>query len=370
MPAAVVVDVGWVNGLAAIRSLARAGAPVIGVDPSPWGLGLRSRYALGLLCPDPQVDEEGFVVCLRELGDRLGRPAPVFATHDSFLNAIARNRAGLGERFLYPFPAWGTLERIQRKRFQLEQAELAGIPVPVTAYPGSAAEALAAGAELGYPLLVKPSDPVEFRRRFRRQAFRCETRSELERVYADAEPFAPMVQELVPGGDDELYTLGSYLTRDGEALALFSGRKLRQTPPGVGTCRVGEAVWVEEVVEQGLRLLRALDFHGVSQVEFKRDPRDGRYKLMEINPRLWQWHGLAAACGVDIPRIAYWDLLGARLPAARPLPGSDGKRWAISLMHGRQAAFQRPPYVDAVFAWDDPGPALVQLARVALGALR
>src|SRR5207247_5948621 len=57
---------------------------------------------------------------------------------------------------------------------------------------------------------------------------------------------------------------------------LFCGRKLRQTPPGVGTCRVGEAVWVEEVVEQGLRLLRELEHTGLSQVEFKRDPRDGR----------------------------------------------------------------------------------------------
>ena len=60
------------------------------------------------------------------------------------------------------------------------------------------------------------------------------------------------------------------------------------------------------------RLLRAIGFHGVSQVEFKRDPRDGRFKLMEINPRLWQWHGLAAALGVDFPRIVYLDLMGRR----------------------------------------------------------
>ena len=122
------------------------------------------------------------------------------------------------------------------------------------------------------------------------------------------------------------------------------------------------------MVELGLRLLRALEFHGVSQVEFKRDPRDGRYKLMEVNPRLWQWHGLAAACGVDIPRIAYWDLLGARLPPARM--NGAGKRWAITLWSGHGVALQRPPYVDAVFAADDPGPALHQAARVVRGALR
>ena len=69
---------------------------------------------------------------------------------------------------------------------------------------------------------------------------------------------------------------------------------------------------MQDNVDAALRLLRAFDFHGVSQVEFKRDPRDGRYKLMEVNPRLWLWHGLAASLGVDFARIAYLDLLGRR----------------------------------------------------------
>ena len=127
-------------------------------------------------------------------------------------------------------------------------------------------------------------------------------------------------------------------------------------------------MWVEEVVDQGLRLLREVGFHGISQVEFKRDPRDGVYKLMEINPRLWQWHGLAAACGVDLPRIAYRDLLGVPQEAARM--NGDGKRWAISLMSGSPAAFQRLPYVDAVLALDDPLPAVAQAARLVRAVLR
>jgi biotin carboxylase len=122
---------------------------------------------------------------------------------------------------------------------------------------------------------------------------------------------------------------------------------------------------VDEVVELGLAILRAFGFHGVSQVELKLDPRDGAFKLMEVNPRLWQWHGLAAACGVDFPRIAYWDALGARLPPARQ--NGSRRRWAISLMAGRRPAFQRPPYVDAVFAADDPLPAVAQAARVIRG---
>ena len=368
MPAAVVVDVSWVNGLAAIRSLGRAGAPVVAIDHRRSALGFRSRYALGLVGPDPGADEEALARLLVEVGDALGRPSPIFPTHDEQINAIARTREELGGRFLYPFPAWQTLARIQSKRYQLERARAAGVAVPITEHPASAAEALAGGHDVGFPLLVKPSDPTGFKREFGRQAFRCQNAGELERAYAAAERYAPMVQELIPGGDDCLYTLGSYLTEDGEPLGLFSGRKLRQTPPGVGTCRVGEAVWVEEVVDQGLRLLREVGFHGISQVEFKRDPRDGVYKLMEINPRLWQWHGLAAACGVDLPRIAYRDLLGVPQEAARM--NGDGKRWAISLMSGSPAAFQRLPYVDAVLALDDPLPAVAQAARLVRAVLR
>jgi predicted ATP-grasp superfamily ATP-dependent carboligase len=356
---AIVVDVGWVNGLAAIRSLGRAGVRVLAADHRPSALGFHSRYAERVLVPDPLEDEHGFVEVLRDVASRVGAPVPVFPTHDPGLNALAR---GLDESFLAPFPPWGVLAAIQSKRAQLERAVAAEVDVPATRHPRSAADARAAAEELGMPVLVKPSDPIEFKRRFRRQAFRCETAAEVDDAYRRAEEFEPMVQELVPGDDDALYTVGSYLDRAGRPLGIFCGRKLRQTPPGIGTCRVGEAVWVEEAVDAALRLLRAFGFHGLSQVEFKRDPRDGRYKLMEINPRLWQWHGLAAACGVDLPRIAYADLLGEELPDATMNGG--GKRWAITLMSGERPAFQRPPYVDAVWALDDPKPALVHLARI------
>jgi D-aspartate ligase len=356
---AVVVDVGWVNGLAAVRSLGRAGVHVFAVDHRPSALGFRSRYAERVVVPDPLEDEDGFVDAVYALARRAGRALPVFPTHDPGLNALARHP---DDSLLAPFPPWGVLAAVQSKRSQLERAAEAGVDVPATRHPGSGADARAAAEELGFPVLVKPSDPVGFKRRFRRQAFRCDTADEADAAYGRAEEFEPMVQELVPGGDDALYTVGSYLARDGRRLGVFCGRKLRQTPPGIGTCRVGEAVWVEEAVDAALRLLRAFGFYGLSQVEFKRDPRDGRFKLMEINPRLWQWHGLAAACGVDLPRIAYADLTGEPIPDARM--NGDGKRWAITLLPGERPAFQRPPYVDAVWALDDPRPALVHLARV------
>jgi predicted ATP-grasp superfamily ATP-dependent carboligase len=354
-PPAIVVDVGFVNGLAAIRSLGRAGVRVFAVDHRTSALGLRSRFATKVLAPNPLEDEEGFVAALRGLGSGV-----VFATHDEGLRAIARHRDELA--LLCPFPR--DLEHVQRKRVQLEAAR----DIPDTRFPASAADAVAAAGEIGYPVLVKPSEPVGFRQRYGRQAVVCEAAADVEEAYAQAEPWEPMVQDLIPGGDDELYTLGAYLSKSLEPLGVFCGRKLVQTPPGIGTARLAEAVWVDEVVESGLELLRALHCNGLSQVEFKRDPRDGRFKLMEINPRLWQWHSLAQACGVDLPLIAYRDLTGEAVEPAR----MNGRRrtWALVLMPNERPLVPRPPFVEPTLAWDDPKPGLVHAARIVLRAVR
>src|SRR5919197_5728490 len=136
--AAAVIDVGWVNGLAAIRSLGRAGVRVFAVDHRPSALGFRSRYAERVLVPDPLEDEDGFVDAVRELARRAGAALPVFPTHDPGLNALARN---LDDSLLAPFQPWEVLAAVQCKRGQIKRAVEAGGDVPATRYPRSDAEA-------------------------------------------------------------------------------------------------------------------------------------------------------------------------------------------------------------------------------------
>lgn len=368
LPPAVVCEVGWVNGLGAIRSLGRAGVPVVALDHRPWALGFRSRYALPVVAPDPLPDEDGFISFLQELAEVVERPMPIFPTHDEHLNSLARRRDELGDSFLCPFPSWEVLEPLQSKRHQIATAERLGMATPQTAHPRSAEEARSAAAEIGYPVFVKPSENIVFKRIHKRQAFVCNDADELEHAYSTTADYEPMVQEFIPGGDVGLWTLGAYIASDGSPLAVFSGRKLRQTAENMGSARVGEALWDDEVVESGLRLLKELAFYGIAQVEWKRDPRDSRLKLIEVNPRLWQWHGLTGACGADVAQIAYWDLIGVSVPFART--DSSGKRWAIGLMSDHGVELQRPPYVDGVFALDDPQPGLVNAARFLVNPFR
>jgi D-aspartate ligase len=366
---AIVLEVGWVNGLGAIQTLARAGVKVLALDHRPFAIGLRSRYCLPLLCPDPYAAERRFAAFLSELVELLPAPAPVFATHDDGLATISRALPDLGGKLLCPAPDVEKLDLLQQKRWQLARAAEANVAAPRTLYPGSASEAREAAKEIGFPLFIKPSEPIAFRKVYPTQrVFSCDSMAELDGAYEMAAPYAPMLQEVVPGGDKELYTVGSYLDSDGRALGIFCGRKLRQTPRsrklvprGVGSCRHGEALWLPELVEDSLRLLEFCGYNGISQVEFKRDPRDGRYKLMEINPRLWMWHTLAAACGVNLAHIAYLDLIGCP-PEPRTSEGRR-KQWAITLMRGERPIIARPPFVEPVLSLRDPKPALVYLYR-------
>ena len=203
------------------------------------------------------------------------------------------------------------------------------MPTPETRHPRSPAEALAAARELGYPVIVKPSDPIGFKRLHNRQGFRCETAAELEAAFAQTEAFEPMVQEYVPGGDDHLYSLGSYVAAE-------TARRSGSSP--AASCARHASTWACAGWPRPCGCRRSpttacgccaqLEFSGISQVEFKLDPRTGTYKLIEVNPRLWQWHGLATACGVDLTHIAYLDLVGRRPPARRMT--REGRRWAIT----------------------------------------
>ena len=353
---AVVSSCEYPNGLAAIRSLGRRGIDVVAVDDDRRAVGMSSRYARPVLAPSPMKDVSGFVSALSDLGDTLAGPAVFFATSDPVLRAVAENDGELGERYLYPFPPWRTLGPIQDKWVQIRAAEEAGVPVPRTV--------AAPTTELGFPVVVKPEMPFPFRlSQPGVHAYFCRDLGETEEAFARCADFRPMVQEFIPGGDDDLYTFGTYVTAAGEALGFFSGRKLRQSPPLVGSCRVAEAVWVDDVVEQGLALVQALGYYGICQVEFKLDRRDGRFKLIEVNTRPWGFHGLSTACGVDLVGIAYDDLTGLQPRPARM--SEDGKRWAITLLGSTRPALQWPPYVDAIFAKDDVRPFLVDLRHQA-----
>ncbi|MFN8108997.1 MAG: hypothetical protein U0Y82_04015 [Thermoleophilia bacterium] len=376
---AVVLQASGPNSLGIIRALGSEGVPVFAADTSPSALGASSRYARFTHTPDPLTEPDRFVDELLLIGRRLGSRPVLYATHDEAIAAIGPREAEVDALFRRPWSAWDRMRVTMDKGGQHAAAKRIGFPLPGTldVADGEDPVAAAEAAGLRYPLILKPRYAPEFRRRFRAQVLRCDTADQLRRNWPDAVAYGPQLQEVIPGGDEQLWTLGSYRGADGTPLASFTGHKLRQWPPQFGTARAAEAHWDPEFAARCHALLDALDFHGISQVEVKRDPRDGRDYLIEVNPRSWLWVSLATACGVNVPYACHLDAVGT--PRTWPAGHRDGLRWTLLGKHlaasarevrrgawspGAALASLRPPFIDGVISRTDPRPAVVQYGRM------
>ena len=380
---AIVFGVGQYQGLAVLRALGRMGVPVYAVGEEK-SVGFHSRYArTPLVSPDPHHDPEGLLNLLLSVGRRLkarGERAVLFPTRDSVVELIAKQQDALAEFFICHTPRADVIRNCASKEAQIRTARALAVPTPRT-YFDNELELLyqdLSGGRSNYPLLFKPKRelPPE-----QLKAFRLITLSnerQLKEAVARAKqhdvPF--LIQEIIPGADDTLYSLGSCLSKDGKMKAIFTGRKLRQRPPRFGECRVGESIYVEPIMRDGERLLRGLGFFGISQVEFKFDARDGQYKLLEVNPRSWSWISLPVAMGINIPFAFFCDACGIEIPTQTmtsqrvvyislrddlywSLKGRDGVPW-IHCFRGYEKI------VEPFFSLDDPMPGLIYFKRAGM----
>ena len=375
-PPAVVLPVSGGTGLGILRNLGRLGIPMIALDHDPAAMGLASRHALPLPCHDPRHHgEEALVQDLERLGAALPQRAVLFPAFDDHVWVFSRHAERLRRHFLLPQADWATMARVEDKEQQLNAAVRAGIDLPRTAYVHGPGDLEAAAAGMLFPALLKPIRPQEMRRRFGFKVIAVPAAADLAAAYAQARVCGPLIlQEIVPGGDEAFFTCGVYQDAGSRPLGVFVSKKLRQHPRGFGEARIAESRWVDEVAETTLRLLAELAFHGVSGTEFKRDPRDGRLKLMEVNARHWLHHPLATAAGVNLSLIAYADALGRPVSEVRQ---TDGVRWTdltrelpdslAELVRGEMSlgtclSGLRHVRADAVWSFEDPLPGLRQLA--------
>ena len=378
-PPVVVIQVSYANGLGVMRDLVRERVPVLALDADRKALGMYSRLAPGLVCPDPKRDEEAFLGFLEDLGRRLPSRAVVFPTHDEYVWPLSRQAERLTPWYELPFSRWDVMAQLHDKRAQMEAAWRCGVDTPRTVFVQKGDDLEAAASAVPYPALLKPVDSLAFKSAyFHRALLDVPTPDDFLRIFPKVQDLGLlMLQERVPGGDDELFTVGSYLDRNSRTLAVFTGHKIRQHPHGSGSCLVGISRWDRELADAGVRLLRELHYWGVSQVEFKRDARDGRYCLMEVNARHWKWHSLAAACGVNLSYAAYRDAIGQPFVAPRQI---DGPKWVVAtkdvplalteIAHGQIKAGEwlrsySGVRVDGVLTPYDPLPGIINSGRVA-----
>jgi predicted ATP-grasp superfamily ATP-dependent carboligase len=378
--------------LAISRSLGRHGVPVYRFHPDRSLIDLRSHYCRHVPCPNLCDDEAGLTTCLLAFAQQQGIEPVIFPASDASADFLARNAEHLRGSYRLACPSWSCLAEIQDKQRLLERACEAGVPVPVTHFPKSSRELAAVAPSLPYPMVIKPLVSQHWRRPEvvavmgnAVKAVVVHTPQELTGIYDKVAPLTPqlMVQEIVAGGTDRLLTFLGYVGRDGKALAGCVRKKIRQFPPGFGFCCVTETVVDDEIMDLSVRLVERLGFRGIVGVEFMRDARDGRAKLIEINARAVRTTTMAIGAGIDLPWIAYQDFTSAAPPAPQfeyevPLRWVHLRseiRAALPLIWKGELKFTewlrlfRGKTMMAFWAWDDLRPSLGDLLLPLTGRL-
>ena len=263
-----------------------------------------------------------------------------------------------------------------RKDATAAVARAAGVDTPRERVVASAAEARAALAEFGAPIVLKSSreEGVKALRYVRDPAQADAAFEQVRALSADA----VLAQEYVRGPGWGF----SGLWWHGRRVRAFMHRRVREWPPSGGTSAAADSVpRCEPLDRAGAAVLDALGWHGVAMVEFKGDPAS-RLVLMEVNAKFWGSHDVALAGGVRFPSDLVALLEGAVLPPQAPVEPVRFT-WPLGgdLWHGlaRPAALPRvlwdavAPGVHHSGRLDDPLPHLYELAQWARstpGALR
>lgn len=381
-PAVVAGAAGGV-ALGVIRDLGHAGVPVVAVGPVEGDAALRSRYAVAAHCGIPRFSEERVVRDLIAVAEKIGQKAVLFTGDDDYVALVSRHMPALEENYIIPMLGWDRMEKIIDKVLQFELAQAAGLEIPVTAVIRSEADLDEAAQSVPFPAVLKPSGLHLLYTRKGIKVINVDSREELAEAYRQISFCGTvLLQEVIPGPDEDVMLSGAYHDADSRPQAVFTGRKLRQHPRGFGNTRAGESLWSDELADVTLRLLAAVPYYGVSDVEFKRDARDGRLKLMEVNARQGLWSPLARAAGVNLAYIAYRDAIGSPCPAPKQ---TDGVRWTDMLMDGPSSVKEmlrgdlrpvewlgslRGVRADCFLAASDPMPGLVEARRIAASHAR
>jgi predicted ATP-grasp superfamily ATP-dependent carboligase len=380
---AVVVG-GDYQGLGIVRSLGRRKVPVCIID-NERSIARFSRYATHAITVKSLRDERQTSDMVLEIGRRLGLKGWVlYPTRDETVAAFSRYRSELTEYFRVPTPGWETMQWIWDKRNTYRLAAELEIPTPRTWYLRDESELEQIPND--FPLVLKPAIKQRFIYAMKAKAWRMNDRVQLRQLFrravAQVSAAEVMIQDLIPGGGQQQFAYCAFFKGD-RAVGSMVVRRSRQHPAEFGRAStLAETIELPCLEALSERFLRAINYYGLVELEYKLDPRDGQYKLLDVNGRTWGYHSLGTRAGVDFPHMLFIDQLGEPVQPCRAQPGlswvrliTDVPTGVLEILRGRlkwQAYLRslKGFHIESVFSREDPLPGLAELALIPYLAMR
>jgi predicted ATP-grasp superfamily ATP-dependent carboligase len=320
------------GSLGIVRTLGRLGVPVHVFHGSRWEAASFSRFQAGAsgerlssLPPEEAVER------LLDAARRLGGRAMLIPIDDPGCLFVADHAAALRERFVFPEQPPGLSRRLASKRQLHDLCREAGVATPRTFAPSGRQELLSLAETAGFPLVLKTDDPSARRRGAGTESVVIARNQEellagYDRLEGSESPNV-LVQEHIPGGPETVWMFNGYFDRSSDCLLGLTGRKLRQFPPYTGATSLGVCESNRAVLETTRSFMKAIGYRGILDMGYRFDARDGRYKVLDVNPRVGATFRLFQdSAGLDVVRTMYLDLSG------RPVePGSalEGRTWMV-----------------------------------------
>lgn len=357
-------------GLGIARALGAKGVPVVAVYHDPNDHGHVSRHVSeACLSPHPESAESEFVQYLIGMAGRFPGSFLLPAS-DATMLVVSRHKNLLDRYYVVACPDRRMTELLVDKKQTYARAEELGVPVPLTVIPESRADVEEYCSKVTYPCLVKPSQGHRYFEVFGRKMVKAENREQAISAYEQAREadLEVMLQEYIPGPPSQGVNYNSYNWGEGNRVE-FTAAKVRNAPRDTGSPCAASSAHIPEILEYGRQLLGSIGFQGYACTEFKRDPRDGVFKLMEVNARHNLSTALAVTCGVNFPWLHYDHLMNGNTP--EPHTYESGIYWTdlirdLSCAPGHLLRERRSlgefliPYrgrhVDAILDKTDPAP--------------
>ncbi|MBT1071827.1 carboxylate--amine ligase [Pelotalea chapellei] len=303
------------SALAVTRSLGRNGCTVMVTESVAGSIAACSRYcSYAYQVPNPMEDCDGYVSAIAALVIRENVDVVIPMTEQS-VYCLNRNRELLGKNVILACASSDHMDAVSNKFKLFQLASNIGISIPQTLFIDGQDEYHRQKVSITrYPVVVKPafSKIREGDRIISAGVMYASNAQELDRLY-EARPvlrYPSLIQELIVGEGTGLFTLFDH----DRHLALFAHRRILEKPPSGGVSVLSESIPLDkQMVEDAEKLLSAVDWTGIAMVEFKRDVRDGKAKLMEINGRFWGSLQLAVSSGINFPVLSLEYHLGRKL---------------------------------------------------------
>jgi predicted ATP-grasp superfamily ATP-dependent carboligase len=365
----VILRSGHHGGLGIARSLGRLAVPVYSVESTRWEPAFTSRYCRGRFLLNTGIGPpEESIAKLLEIGHR-----PILMpTTDQGAIWVAEHAAALEEEYCFPSQDASLVRLLCDKGRMQDLARRSGVPTAQAVVPQSKKDLEQFLETAVFPVIVKGIDAERLRRNTGGTKFVIQTPRELVALYARAEDNGKpnlLIQEFIPGDD---WMFDGYFDQTSECLFGLTARKIRRFPASTGVTSLGVCVRNETVEKATTRFMKAIGYHGILDIGYRYDQRDGQYKVLDVNPRIGCTFRLfTSADGMDVARALYLDMTGQPV---KPAQAVEGRKWIVedfdlfsALRLRRDHALKLKDWVRslsgiqeaACFAWDDPLPFLM-----------